>query len=86
MNSEKVWLICFANLHFIKLHFCTMSAGVPFLPNGEEGIVFLWIWDGNPGENGKNTVYLEESYLELPIASEGDFRPIGAQKFRTRRG
>ena len=26
MNSEKVWLICFANLHFIKLHFCTMSS------------------------------------------------------------
>ena len=25
MNSEKVWLICFANLHFIKLHFCTMN-------------------------------------------------------------
>ena len=25
MNSEKVWLICFANLHFIKLHFCTTS-------------------------------------------------------------
>ena len=26
MNSEKVWLICFANLHFIKLHFCTMNS------------------------------------------------------------
>ena len=25
MNSEKVWLICFANLHFIKLHFYTTS-------------------------------------------------------------
>ena len=24
MNSEKVWLICFANLHFIKLHFCSL--------------------------------------------------------------
>ena len=26
MNSEKVWLICLANLHFIKLYFCTMSS------------------------------------------------------------
>jgi len=43
VNSEKVWLICFANLHFIKLHFCTMSTNMrnpKLLPVGD-GFGFL---------------------------------------------
>ena len=67
MNSEKVWLVCFVNLHFIKLHFCTMSQEKRPFSNGlfsiqSEGLVWnhpqgVWNPSQSDGMASRVSVY-----------------------------